>query len=57
MDYKKEGIIFIGQVIFLLIFTLLLKDVLAALVVSFFTRPLIKMMWSWIEKNKEKRQQ
>lgn len=56
MDYEKEGITFIGQIIVLLIFTLLLKDVLAALVVSFLSRPLIKMAWDWFKKNIEKRE-
>lgn len=55
MDYKEEAFLFIVQIFVLLVFAFLLKDILAALIVSLFSRPLAKMASKWLNKNLEKR--
>lgn len=55
-DFKEEIIVFVVQLLFLIAFSFILKDVIAALVVSFFSRPLTKMAINWFNKNLDKRQ-
>lgn len=55
MDYKKEAILFVVQVLILIGFTFILRDVFAALIVSFLSRPLTKLAIEWFEKNLERR--
>lgn len=54
MNYKEEAFLFIVQVLVLILFAFLLKDILAGLIVSFFSRPLAKMASQWFRKNLEK---
>lgn len=56
MDYKQEIILFVVQILILVFFSFLLKDILAALLVSFLSRPLIKIAVKWFNQNLEKRQ-
>lgn len=55
-DVQRELITFLIQIIVLIAFALLLKDILAALVVSFLSRPLAKMGIDYIYRNLNKRQ-
>lgn len=55
LDFKEEIIVFLVQLLFLFAFAFILKDVIAALVVSFFSRPLTKMAIKWFNKNLDKR--
>ena len=55
VNYREEGILFVIQVLVLILFAFILKDILAALIVSFFSRPLTKIAIQWFNKNLEKR--
>lgn len=55
MNLKEEGIVFLIQLVFLLVFSFVLQDLLAALIVSFFSRPLTKRAIQWVNHNLEKR--
>ncbi len=55
MNYKEEIFLFTVQVLFLIFFAFLLKDILAGLIVSFFSRPLAKFASQWFQKNLKKK--
>lgn len=55
VNFKEEMIVFIIQIIFLILFSFILKDILAALIVSLLSRPLSKIAINWFNKNIEKR--
>ncbi|MDN6195047.1 MAG: hypothetical protein L0I93_00970 [Atopostipes suicloacalis] len=55
MNIKDEIILFVGQILFLILFSFILKDILAALVVSFFSRPLIRTAVKWIKENSKRK--
>lgn len=54
IHFKKEAILFIVQALFLILFSFILKDILAALIVSFFSRPLSKIFIDTYHKNLNK---
>lgn len=55
INFKDEMILFGVQALFLIVFTFILKDIIAALIVSFFSRPLTNMAITWFKKNLDKR--
>lgn len=53
-DLQAEWLTYFIQIIVLIIFTFILKDILAALIVSFFSRPLAKRVVIFFKKNIDK---
>lgn len=53
-DIKAEMIAYLIQIIVLIAFALILNDILAALIVSFLSRPLAKMAISSLKKYSKK---
>ena len=50
-DFKAEMIAYFIQIIVLIAFSLILNDILAALIVSFLSRPLSKMGLNFLKSN------
>lgn len=53
-DFKTEMIIYFTQILVLIAFAFILKDILAALIVSFLSRPLAKMSINFYKRNLNK---
>lgn len=51
IDFKTEMIVYLIQIVILIVFALLLKDILAALIVSFLSRPLVKLAIHFFKRN------
>lgn len=53
-DFKDEILIHLIQIIVLIAFAFILKDILAALIVSFLSRPLSKMAIRFLKREQNK---
>lgn len=56
-DLKAEMIAYLIQILVLIVFALTLKDILAALIVSFLSRPLAKIAINFLKRNLNKNRQ
>lgn len=55
-DLQAEWLTYLTQIIVLVIFAFILNDILAALIVSFLSRPLAKMGINFFKRNLNKKQ-
>lgn len=55
-DFKTEMMVYLIQIVVLIIFAFVLKDILAALIVSFFSRPLAKLAINFFKRNLNSKQ-
>lgn len=56
-DLKAEMIVYLIQIVVLIVFAFVLKDILAALIVSFLSRPLAKIAINFLKGNVDKNRQ